>query len=98
MVKIRFALSGTKKAPNYRIVVMEARTPRQGRVIDTLGHYHPLTGPNAFVLDQEKLKKWLGQGAQPTEAVARLLAKAGVLEKPAAAQQPAEPQPATDTQ
>ncbi len=98
MVKIRFALSGTKKAPNYRIVVMEARTPRQGRVIDTLGHYHPLAGPNDFVLDQEKLRKWLGQGAQPTPAVARLLVKAGVIEKPEGAEQPAEPQAATDAQ
>lgn len=93
MLKIRLARTGAKKAPSYRLVVSEARTPQQGKTLDIVGHYHPLSGRAAFTLDQEKIKKWLSQGAQPTETVARLLSDAGLLEKPQPSSAPAQPVP-----
>ena len=96
MLKIRLARTGAKKTPNYRVVIMEARTPRQGRYVDIVGHFHPLTGHDAFTLDHEKVKKWLDQGAQPTEAVARLLAKAGLVEKTESPQAPEAEAPKAD--
>jgi small subunit ribosomal protein S16 len=73
---------GAKKRPYYRIVVADARSPRDGRFIDTIGHYDPKSEPLTYQLDQEKAKLWLGRGAQPTEAVARVLYKFGLVERP----------------
>ena len=81
MVKIRLARVGRKKKPSYRVVVAESRAPRDGAFIEIIGHYDPLTDPPTVVIDDEKALKWLRQGAQPTEAVAHLLEKAGVLER-----------------
>ncbi len=72
---------GAPKKPRYRIVVAEVRSPRDGAFIDIIGHFNPLTDPETLVIDEDKAKSWLGQGAQPTDTVARLLTKAGVIQK-----------------
>ncbi|MFW6125856.1 MAG: 30S ribosomal protein S16 [Chloroflexota bacterium] len=81
MVKIRLARVGRRKKPNYRVVVADSRAPRDGAFIEIIGHYNPLTDPPELVIDDEKALKWLRQGAKPTQAVARLLDKAGVSER-----------------
>jgi len=80
MVKIRLSRVGAKNRPSYRVVVMDSRSPRDGAYIDKIGHYDPLTDPETVSIDTEKALEWLRQGAQPTEAVARLLKKVGVTE------------------
>ncbi|MGN0172390.1 MAG: 30S ribosomal protein S16 [Acutalibacteraceae bacterium] len=77
-VKIRLRRMGAKKAPFYRIVVADSRYPRDGRFIDEVGYYNPLTDPIELKLDTEKVQKWIGNGAQPTDTVKALLKKAGV--------------------
>ena len=81
MVKIRLRRVGAKSKPSYRLVVADARSPRDGAFIDIIGHFNPLTDPETVVIDEEKARHWLGQGAQPTDTAARLLAKAGITEK-----------------
>ena len=65
----------------YRVVVADARSPRDGAFIEVIGHYNPLTEPESFAIDGGKALKWLGYGAQPTDTVARLLSKSGVMDK-----------------
>lgn len=79
-VKIRLTRLGSKKAPFYRIVVADSRFPRNGRFIEEIGHYNPLTNPIELAVDAEKAKTWLKNGAQPTDTVKALLKKAGVTE------------------
>ena len=79
MVKIRLRRMGAKKAPYYRIVVADSRSPRDGRCIEEIGAYNPLTGPATITVDSEKAKTWIQNGAQPTDTVRGLLKKAGVL-------------------
>ena len=81
MVKIRLRRIGAKNQPAYRIVATDSHSPRDGAFISIIGHYNPLTEPGTVVIDEEKALYWLRQGAQPTATVARLLAKAGILEK-----------------
>ena len=81
MVKIRLRRAGSKKKPSYRVVVADARAPRDGAFISIIGHYNPLTNPDTIVIDEEKALYWLRQGAQPTDTTARLLSKVGILEK-----------------
>ena len=81
MVKIRLRRVGAKKRPSYRLVVADVRSPRDGAFISIIGHYDPLTDPETIVIDEEKALKWLKQGAQPTATAARLLSKAGIMEK-----------------
>ena len=81
MVKIRLRRVGSKKKPSYRLVVADARAPRDGAFINIIGYYNPLTDPETVVIDEEKALKWLRQGAQPTATAARLLAKAGIIEE-----------------
>ena len=78
-VKIRLRRMGAKKAPFYRVVVADSRYPRDGRFIEEIGHYNPLTDPAEVVIDSEKAKKWIANGAQPTATVKALLKKNGVL-------------------
>ena len=78
MVKIRLRRMGAKKAPFYRIVVADSRYPRDGRFIEEVGYYDPMTEPATIKLDNEKVEKWLGNGAQPTPTVKALLKKAGI--------------------
>ena len=77
-VKIRLRRMGQKKAPFYRIVVADSRSPRDGRFIEEIGTYDPSTDPSTFKVDVEAAKKWLANGAQPTEIVAKLLKQAGI--------------------
>lgn len=80
MVKIRLRRTGAKHKPSYRVVVADSRSPRDGRLIEIVGHYNPLTEPETFVIEKDKVAAWLGKGAQPTDTVRRLLAKAGLME------------------
>ena len=77
-VKIRLRRMGQKKAPFYRIVVADSRSPRDGRCIDEIGTYDPSTDPSTYNIDEEKAKKWLSNGAQPTEVVGKLFKVAGI--------------------
>ena len=79
-VKIRLRRLGAKKAPYYRIVVADSRAPRDGRFIEEIGTYNPMTNPSTVTVDAEKAKKWISNGAQPTETVRDLLKKSGVIE------------------
>ena len=79
MVKIRLRRMGAKKAPYYRIVVADARSPRDGRCIEEIGTYNPLTNPATLTVDAEKAQTWIKNGAQPTDTVRSLLKNAGVL-------------------
>ncbi|MBQ9842674.1 MAG: 30S ribosomal protein S16 [Oscillospiraceae bacterium] len=79
MVKIRLRRMGAKKAPYYRIVVADARSPRDGRCIEEIGTYNPMTEPAVITVDAEKAQTWIKNGAQPTDTVRGLLKKAGVL-------------------
>ena len=79
MVKIRLRRMGAKKAPYYRIVVADARSPRDGRCIEEIGTYNPLTEPAVITVDGEKAQNWFKNGAQPTDTVRGLLKNAGVL-------------------
>ena len=81
MVKIRLRRVGAKNRPSYRLVVADSRAPRDGAFINIIGHYNPLTDPETVVIDEEKALYWLRQGAQTTNTAARLLSKAGILEK-----------------
>ena len=79
-VKIRLRRMGQKKAPFYRIVVADSRSPRDGRCIEEIGTYNPLTNPAEVKIDAEKAKTWITKGAQPTETVRVLLKKSGIIE------------------
>ena len=72
---------GAKNKPSYRVVVADARASRDGAYIEKIGHYDPLTDPETVAIDEEKALKWLQHGAQPTQAVARLLSKLGIIER-----------------
>ena len=78
-VKIRLARHGSKKSPFYRIVVADARSPRDGAFIDRVGTYNPRTNPSDIQVDAEKAKEWIAKGAQPTDQVRKLLTVSGVL-------------------
>ena len=81
MLKIRLRRVGAKKKPGYRLVVADVRAPRDGAFVDIVGHYNPRTDPETIVIKEEKALHWLKQGAKPTDTTARLLDKAGILEK-----------------
>ena len=78
MVKMRLRRMGQKKAPFYRIIVADSRSPRDGRFIEEIGTYNPNTDPSEFKINEELAKKWLANGAQPTDTVRALLKKSGV--------------------
>ncbi|AWI12128.1 MULTISPECIES: 30S ribosomal protein S16 [Bacillaceae] len=80
-VKIRLKRMGAKKSPFYRIVVADSRSPRDGRQIETIGTYNPLTDPATLEINEELALKWLRNGAKPSDTVRNLLSKKGVLEK-----------------
>lgn len=86
MVKIRLRRMGAKKHPFYRLVVADSRSPRDGRFIEHLGYYDPMTDPVQVKIDTEKVMKWLQQGAQPSEAARSLLTREGILERRGAKQ------------
>ena len=81
MVKIKLRRMGRRNRPFYRVVVADSRSPRDGKFIDIIGYYNPLTTPTTVSIDGEKALKWLGYGAQPTDTVRSLLAKLGIMDK-----------------
>ena len=81
MVKIRLRRMGAKKRPFYRLVVADSRSPRDGRFIEHLGYYDPLTEPKVVKIDIEKTMHWLQQGAQPSDSARSLLKREGILER-----------------
>jgi len=81
MVKIRLRRVGAKKQPSYRIVVAHSEDPRDGRFIEKIGFFNARTDPETVEIDAERALYWLGQGAQPTEAVERLLRRVGIMEQ-----------------
>ena len=97
MVKIRLMRTGAKKAPSYRVVIAEARGPRDGRFVEIIGHYDPVQPkdtPAVVVINADRARYWLQHGAQPTDRVAVLLRREGVL-PPAAPRVAPEKKPAT---
>ncbi len=77
-VRLRLTRVGGRKDPKWRVVVADQRSPRDGRVIETLGHYDAQTSPSTIVIDEERARTWLARGAQPSEAVAKLLRIQGI--------------------
>jgi len=80
-VKIRLRRMGAKKAPFYRVIVADSRSPRDGRFIEEIGYYNPVSEPKAIKIDAEKAVQWVKNGAQPTDVVKRLFEEAGINEK-----------------
>ena len=78
MVKIRLKRMGANKKPFYRVVVADSRAPRDGKFIEEIGYYNPMTDPADLKIDEEKAQKWLGTGAQPTETVSKIFKAAGI--------------------
>ena len=79
-VKIRLTRMGDKKSPFYRVIVADSRSPRDGKFIDIIGTYNPLTNPAEIKIDNEKAKQWIKNGAQPTDTARNLLVKSGAIE------------------
>ncbi len=79
-VKIRLRRMGTKKAPFYRVIVADSRSPRDGRFIEEIGYYNPISEPVEVKIDADKAKTWIKNGAQPTETVKALLKKNGIID------------------
>jgi small subunit ribosomal protein S16 len=79
-VKMRLRRMGKKKAPTYRVVIADSRSPRDGRFIEEIGSYNPGTEPATVQIDAEKAKKWISNGAVPTETVRSLLKKSGIID------------------
>ncbi len=79
-VKMRLRRMGKKKAPTYRVIVADSRSPRDGRFIEELGYYNPGTEPATVQIDADKAKKWISNGAVPTETVRSLLKKSGIID------------------
>jgi len=87
--------TGAKKQPSYRLVVAESTAPRDGTFLEILGHYNPLTEPTTFVIKEDRVRAWIERGAQPTERVARLLSKHGIVPAPPYRSVAAAAEPAT---
>ncbi len=81
MLKIRLRRMGRRNRPFYRVVVSDSRSPRDGKYIDIIGQYNPLTNPATITIDEQKALKWLGYGAHPTDTVRSLLTKLGIMDK-----------------
>ncbi|MHB1294379.1 MAG: 30S ribosomal protein S16 [Anaerolineae bacterium] len=90
MVRIRLCRVGAKKQPSYRVVVADQRSPRDGKFLEIIGHYNPRTEPNTVVIKKDRALYWLGHGAQPSEAVARMLRSEGIVAENAGAKGGAE--------
>ncbi|HIE51397.1 MAG TPA: 30S ribosomal protein S16 [Armatimonadetes bacterium] len=94
MVKIRLRRTGARNQPSYRLVVADARAPRDGRFIETIGHYNPRRDPPEIVVKEERALYWLQHGAQPTDTARSLLRQAGIMEKFAALRRSQSPKKA----
>ncbi|HEX9713974.1 MAG TPA: 30S ribosomal protein S16 [Actinomycetota bacterium] len=90
MVRIRLLRTGKRKQPSYRVVVADQRSPRDGRFVEIIGNYNPLTNPSQITLDEERALHWLGRGAQPSESAMALLKRMGIWQKHKAARKTAK--------
>lgn len=81
MVKIRLRRAGAKKAPFYKVVVADSRSPRDGRIIEQIGTYNPMTEPSEIKIDAQKVEEWIKKGAQPTDTVKSLFKRAGITKE-----------------
>ncbi len=81
MLKIRLSRRGKKRQPSYRVVVADVNSKRDGRIVERIGHYNPLTDPAEFAIQEDRALQWLSVGAQPTDAVRRLLVKQGTFDR-----------------
>jgi small subunit ribosomal protein S16 len=81
MLRIRLRRTGARKHPSYRVVVADSRLARDGAFVEIIGNYDPMTNPETIIIKEERALHWLRQGAQPSDTTARLLGKAGILEK-----------------
>lgn len=81
MVRIRLLRTGKRKQPSYRVVVSDQRSARDGRFVEILGHYNPLTNPSQITIDEDRALHWLKQGAQPSESATALLKRTGIWQK-----------------
>jgi small subunit ribosomal protein S16 len=81
LVRIRLRRVGAKGQPSYRVVVADSRSPRDGRFIEIIGHYNPRVEPSEIVINKEKALAWIAKGAQPSDSVYSLLARAGIVER-----------------
>ena len=95
-VKIRLKRMGAKKKPFYRVVVADSRSPRDGKFIEEIGTYDPLKNPAQIKIDVEKARKWISNGALPTDTARALLKKSGVFDEAPAAEEPAADAPAAE--
>lgn len=93
MLKIRLMRMGMKGAPSYRVVVADARSPRDGRIVENIGWYNPLTDPSTITINAERANHWLSVGAQPTESAHSLLERAGIIERTSPAPATTSPAP-----
>jgi small subunit ribosomal protein S16 len=82
MLRIRLRRVGAPKKPNYRVIVADVRSPRDGAFLEIIGHFNPLTNPESVSIDTEKAEKWLKLGAKPSKTASRLLNKIGILQNP----------------
>jgi small subunit ribosomal protein S16 len=82
LLKIRLSRVGKKKQPTYRVVIADARAPRDGKYVEIVGSYNPRTEPDTFVIDEDKVRGWLAKGAQPTMRMQKLLARQGLVDAP----------------
>jgi small subunit ribosomal protein S16 len=98
VLKIRLRRTGARKKPNYRIVVAESTAPRDGKYIEIIGTYDPLTEPATIKLDGDRAKHWLSVGAQPTDRVVKLMAREGLVEAPTYAAKVSEAAPAAEAE
>jgi len=81
MVRIRLLRTGKRKQPSYRVVVADQRSPRDGRFVEIIGHYNPLTNPSQITINEDRALHWLGTGAQPSEGAMALLKRMGIWQK-----------------
>ena len=98
MVRIRLFRVGAKKQPSYRVVVADQRSPRDGRFIEIIGHYNPRTDPATVVIKEERALFWLRRGAQPSDAVSRMLTKLGIMEKFLGSESETQAEPEADAE
>lgn len=89
MVRIRLLRTGKRKQPSYRVVVADQRAPRDGRFVEILGHYNPLTNPSVIKINEERALVWLSKGAQPSDSVTALLKRTGIWQKHKLTRKPA---------
>jgi small subunit ribosomal protein S16 len=82
LLRMRLRRTGAKKQPRYRVVIADARAPRDGAFVDSIGFYDPLTEPATVRIDQDRARQWLGKGVQPSDTVRRLLRSAGIVDEP----------------